>query len=102
MNTQVSEQMIYMASFGDIQGIKKLISLGYDVNIQNEDKQYPALMAAERNDLEMLKVLIDAGSKVDLEDIYGTTPMFFAKKFKNEKMIRLIEEASPVCQTKLK
>ena len=43
--TQNEEDFLYASSMGDIKTVRKLLSLGMDVNIQNEDG-FSALMYA--------------------------------------------------------
>ncbi len=51
-------RIIDVASLGPIDDVKTLIKAGYDVNEEDEDGNQPALIAACRDDFEMLKVLV--------------------------------------------
>ena len=42
------------------------------LRMKNKDGTTPALKAAERNDFDILKALIKAGTKVDVSDIAST------------------------------
>jgi len=85
-------ELITLVSYGCISGVRDKLQEGWDPNVQNDDGITPILEAAERNDLETMKLLIDAGGKADVADIMGITPLKYAKKHRNEEMIRLIEE----------
>jgi ankyrin repeat protein len=48
------------------------------------------LIAAERNDIETMKLLLDAGAYVNVKGSNGATPLRYAKYFENDDMIKLI------------
>ncbi len=50
-------RIIDVAYWGQIDDVKTLIKQGYDVNEEDEEGNQPTLIAASRNDFEMLKVL---------------------------------------------
>lgn len=60
--------------------------------MQNEDGVSPALRAAGRNDLKMLRLLISAGAKMDTADLLEFTPLKLAQMNKNNEMIQLIKK----------
>ena len=84
-------ELVTLVSLGGFEHVKQFLSEGWDPNVCNQDGITPAHKAAERNDLAMLKLLIDAGAKVDVQDFSGITPLKYAQFHKNEKMIQLIE-----------
>jgi hypothetical protein len=89
-------ELITLVSLGcSLSIVQEKLSIGWDPNVQNEDGISPALKAAERNDLAMLKILIDAGAKVDVSDVNGFTPLKLAQMNENEEMIQLIKDKNP-------
>lgn len=50
------------------------------------------IAAAARNDLKILKILFEAGANLDVVDHVDRSPLSYAKKHKNTKMIEYIQE----------
>jgi len=94
--------LITLVSLGSIPIVKQKLLEGWDPNVQNEDGTSPALKAAGRNDLEMLKLLIQAGARVDVADIAGFTPIKLANMNENKEMIQLIIENNKHLRPQLK
>lgn len=65
-----------------------------DVNAQDAYGASPALLAAKRNDLKMLKILVQEGADVALSDKLNNSPMHWAQHNHNQEMIEFIEEQS--------
>lgn len=61
---------------GDFETVKKLIELGTDVN-QKSNGLTPAMYAARYNRVDILKLLVDNGAKLNLKSDKG----FSAKKY---------------------
>jgi uncharacterized protein len=91
--------IIEAAQFGQAALVQGLIKQGYNVNGTDCHGISPALVAAKRNDFEMLKVLAAAGAKLGAEDLVGETPLFWAQYHKNRDMVEFIEEQSRVVET---
>ncbi len=67
--------LMFAARQGDVAGVKKLISMGANVNARDNSEKTPLLFAtksgtaaAERNLLDIVQALINAGAVVDVED----------------------------------
>lgn len=85
--------LITLVSLGSYDLVKqKLYEESWDPNVQNEDGTTPALRAAERNDLQILQLLIDKGAKMDTADKMGFTPIDLARRNENKDMIELIND----------
>lgn len=65
----------YAASEGNEAEVSRLIELGEDVNLPDRDKWTPLHFAAQAYALGVVRLLIDAGCRVDSLDIYGNTPL---------------------------
>ncbi len=76
---------------GQCEIVKKLLKENTNPNIQNSQKTSPALIAAQKNDLEMLKLLVKYGAKLDLQDCWGRTVSEWAEKHQNREMIEFID-----------
>lgn len=71
----------------------ELIVKKYNGNVNAQDKYgaSPALLAAKRNDLEMLKYLVDNGADLNVSDGLNQTVMHWAKHNKNDDMVEYLE-----------
>eukprot|EP01080_Neovahlkampfia_damariscottae_P000843 gene843-9092_t len=72
--------------------VKKLLQVGKcDVNRHEKlFQQTPLHLAVESNDIEIVKILISNGSKVNLKDCFGRTPLIIAKQKKQKKIHDLL------------
>jgi len=64
---------------GDFETVKKLVELGQDVN-KKSNGLTPAMYAAKYNRLDILKLLIDKGAKLDVKSEKGMTAQQFAER----------------------
>lgn len=76
---------------GDLDTVKKLISLGEDVNQKSLGKT-PAMFAARYNRAEILKVLIENGADLTLKCDRGFTVKKYAELSKAHDALNVIEE----------
>ncbi|WP_298902311.1 ankyrin repeat domain-containing protein [uncultured Psychroserpens sp.] len=63
---------------GDIETVKKLIDLGQDVN-KKSNGLTPAMYAAKYNRLDILKLLVKEGAKLNLKSSKGMTAKKYAE-----------------------
>ena len=63
---------------GDIDTVKKLIELGQDVN-KKSNGLTPAMYAAKYNRLDVLKLLVEKGAKLDVKSAKGMTAQKYAE-----------------------
>jgi len=63
---------------GDLETVKKLIELGQDVN-KKSNGLTPAMYAAKYNRLDVLKLLVEKGAKLDVKSAKGMTAQKYAK-----------------------
>lgn len=83
-----------LVELGQIEAVKKLLATDkYDVNQQDKFGNCAVLMAAIRNDLEILKVLQAAGARLDIEDHFKNTPLKWAKENENDEMVNFINKS---------
>ncbi|MGE3318299.1 MAG: ankyrin repeat domain-containing protein [Candidatus Berkiella sp.] len=86
-----------LVELGQIDDVKMLIKDGGDVNEADKHGNYPVIIAASRNDLEMLKVLVKAGAKLRVTNEDGDNAATWAKRHNNPEMVNYInEKVSPV------
>ncbi|WP_131784117.1 ankyrin repeat domain-containing protein [Legionella gresilensis] len=89
--------IIEMAKLGQIQAIIERLNTYTQkndlLNIDEEDDEGNSaiLIAARRNDLKMLKILLDHGANRNVVDVYGRNALYWAKENGNTKMQFLLE-----------
>lgn len=76
---------------GDIETVKKLISLGEDVN-QKSDGMTPVMYAAKFNRTEILKLLIERGADLKAQSIKKMTALDYAKLHGAKDTYQIIEQ----------
>lgn len=92
-NTVTNTALINWVAVGAYDKVKQgLQKLSWDPNVKNEDGVTPAHKAAERNDLKMLKLLVDAGARLNVQDIFGTSPLICAQENKSYEIEKYITE----------
>lgn len=86
-------QIIEYARIGFTKGIKQILNNNKEmVNIRDSSGATAALVAAEQNDVETLKLLINNGADLTIPDLDGVTVIDWAKKHNNQDMMDLIAE----------
>ena len=74
----------------DIKGIKRFISEGEDINLQDKMGWTALITATFCNDPEIVKILIDAGAKIDLQNNEGKTALDIAKEYDYQEIVELL------------
>jgi ankyrin repeat protein len=93
-------ELIEIVSSGQIKAVRELMdkknsgALKLDLNERDGEGNLAAVIAAKRNDLEMLELLVSNGARIDLADSYGRTVEGWARKYKNEEMLQFIMSKS--------
>jgi len=63
-----------------------------DLNIRNPSGETPLFLPSIKNDIESVKVLVDAGAKIDIEDYNGGTPMMYASEYGYVDVVKFLVE----------
>src|SRR5579883_1290373 len=90
----LDEGLLYAVSDGHIEHAKKMIEAKCDVNAKDEFGTSAILMAAKRNDLKMIELLVSAGASLATEDKVGFNGLHWAKYYENKAMIELFNQTS--------
>ncbi len=88
-------QLVDLVSWGQRAAVEELIQKAgsnLDINEKDANGNFAAIIAAERNDLRMLTLLVKHGARLDLEDGRGRTVLGWAKKNENNRMIEFINQ----------
>lgn len=80
--------------------IKLFLELGIDVNLHKPDMVFPynttpVGVAAENNDLDTVKLLVQHGANVTIKNKYGERPYNYAVEHNNEEMVSFIKSLEP-------
>lgn len=83
--------LIYAASYGDLDEIKRLEALGMDLGGADYDGRTALHLAAAENQAEVVRYLLSRGVPDSPIDRWGGTPLDDAKKAKHHEIITLLE-----------
>jgi len=80
--------------------IKILLNQNIDVNFHTPDGVFPynpttVLIAAEKDDFDTVKLLVENGADITIKDEYGERPFLAAQKNKNKEMMEYIKALEP-------
>lgn len=75
---------------GDLDGVKKLVELGVDVNTKSNGMA-PIHYAARYNQVEIMKVLVEAGANINEKCDKGYTALKYAELSSATKAIKYIK-----------
>ncbi len=93
-------QIIDIVRLGQKSAVEELLqkySGSFDINEQNTSGSFATLVAAERNDLPMLKLLVTYGARLDLKDGRGRTVRGWAEQNNSKDMLNFIDD-NTVCR----
>ncbi len=91
--TKVDQLMnlIYAASHGDIDEVRRLEAMGADLSQADYDGRTAIHLAASENQVEVVRYLISRGVPLDPVDRWGNTPLDDARRENFSEMIELLE-----------
>lgn len=75
-----NNSLLGAAQYGQLQSVKKFLSLGANVNTKKSDGTTPLIAAAEGCYPDVVKFLLAKGADVNAKDAYGRTALFYASK----------------------
>ena len=76
---------------GMVDRVKMCIGCGADVNKKDDFGNYAILVAAERGNMTILKLLVQAGAKLDVK-CNGVSALIIARSDEDELMVNYIKE----------
>ena len=62
-------------------------------NLGGDYITYPLMVAVDKNNINMVKVLLKYGAKTKVKDRSGMSPLSIARRHKNDEMIKLLEKS---------
>ncbi len=85
-------QLIFAASAGDINEVKRIHNEGTSVNDADYDGRTALHLAAAENHLEVVRYLIAHGARTQAKDRWGGTPVTDAKRAGHNEIIQAIKD----------
>lgn len=90
--TQEVISLIFAASAGDLDEIRRLHSIGLDLNQADYDGRTALHLAAAENQIAVVKYLISNGAYKTPKDRWGRTPVFDAEKGGYKDVVSLLKD----------
>ncbi len=78
---------VHFARVGDLDGLKRMLDAGVDVNGRDTLDQTPLIAAVSQDSLTGVEALLKRGARVDVVDKAGWTPLHFATFFSTETTV---------------
>jgi hypothetical protein len=75
----------------DFEVVKEYIALKKKVNIQDHDKVSMLHIAAQSGNLDLIKLLIEAGAKINAKDNQGRTPILMIESDNEENFLKIFK-----------
>jgi ankyrin repeat protein len=92
--TCYAQDFFEVCQIGTVEEVKKLIAKGVDVNIRDEYKQTPLMIAAGLNpEPKIITVLLKEGAKIEARDMFGYTALPLAALHNPPENVRLLLKA---------
>lgn len=91
------QDLISFAHKGDIANITMLLKNGADVNFQDERSSETAMHMAVipdyfhfHSNIDLVKILLKYNAELNIQNIYGETPLHFASKYRDIEIVKLL------------
>ncbi|XP_045803221.1 integrin-linked protein kinase 1 [Trifolium pratense] len=84
-------RLMYSANEGDIDGIREVLESGVSVNFRDVDGRTALHIAACQGLTHVVELLLEKGADLDPKDRWGSTPLADAIFYKNNDVIKLLE-----------
>lgn len=78
MNSSERSRLHSAAIDNDVKTIERLLAQGHLPDIQDQQGFAPLHLAAQQGSVQAAAALMDGGASVDVENVYGNTPLFVA------------------------
>ncbi|KPI92179.1 PREDICTED: L-asparaginase 1 [Papilio xuthus] len=85
-----SALLFYAIDHNDFRGVKKILDMGADVNVQDSDGKTALHQAVIKGNIEIIEYLLKNGASVHLKTKCGESPLLTAVKHDEESVIKLL------------
>src|SRR5690242_1443895 len=76
---ELGDQLLAAVRKSDVAGVRALLAKGADVNAKSPYGATPLFFACDRGNLEIVKLLLDRGAEVNVQDtFYNSTALSWA------------------------
>jgi hypothetical protein len=93
LERDLNVDLCWAASEGDLDGLKRLLVRGANVNAADYDGRTALHLAASEGQREAVSILLERGAQADALDRWGNTPRDDAQREAHESVIDLLSEA---------
>ncbi|KAL2455959.1 Integrin-linked protein kinase family [Forsythia ovata] len=90
-NLDSTMQLLFMASKGDVKGVRDLLDEGIDVNSIDLDGRTALHIAACEGHLEVVSLLLSRRANIDARDRWGSTAAADAKYYGNVEVYNILK-----------
>ncbi|MDJ0837972.1 MAG: ankyrin repeat domain-containing protein [Acidobacteriota bacterium] len=87
-----NRKLVFLAEDGDLDGLKKAIEAGGDINGKSRFDITPLHQAAREGHLNIVTWLVDRGAVIDNADYYGWTPAMLASSEGHLPVLKFLAE----------
>jgi ankyrin repeat protein len=82
--------LIKASEKNNISLVKKLLDMGVDVNVKDDDGSNALMMASKNGYEDVVKMLLDRGADVNVENKYGNNALMSASMYGNTEIVKLL------------
>lgn len=93
VESNLTFELIWAASTGDISEVRKGLALGVDVNKGDYDKRTALHLAAAEGQEDVVKYLINKGADVNAQDRWSLKPIDDAKNNNHASIVKILNKA---------
>ena len=100
MKRELEEQLIDSSTFGDVDVVGRLLSLGVDKDCESDSGDgsgyeggTPLYWAATNGHADVVRLLLDAGADLDKADVDGETPLYWASVKDHRDVVKMLLDA---------
>lgn len=88
--SEADKALLAASLHGDVQGIKKAISDGANVNIQDDEGFTPVNRSAKLSYFHLVKYFVELGADVNIANREKISPLHYGVEYNNVKIIKLL------------
>jgi ankyrin repeat protein len=88
--SEEQKRLITAARSGDVEEVKALIAVGFDVDCELKYGATALMLAAAKGQEEVVRLLIEAGAKVNRRNRFGATPLLEASEKGHVSVVKLL------------
>ena len=87
---KLTNDLIYFVRNYNMEGVRRLVNVGVDLNEQDHDGNTPLTWAASNSYIQIIKLLVDAGADLNIRNNKGQTPLIIAAAYASIEAIVLL------------